>query len=272
MSSSTSTIIEVVNLAPTGAEKCKSVEEYDSASSRDILGRQGMSFDKYKFKPLNFGVSQLIIASDGHWSGAEMVIIISGAEKKPFAVHRTLLVEKCSYFKAALSENFMEGQSKVIRWPEVSSDIVAYFLTWLYSGDIRNEDKLGQPLAKVSFGTLTKLYIFAIRYSITALSDASCKQITKTLQHWDRFDGLDSDFPQYLHSIVHLWENLSEHNPLRRTIRNSLVYYNKHNHSSDAFKHFSQLPADVLASLAWALLPHVDFHELRGEIELEPIW
>ena len=195
MSSSTSTIIEVVNLAPTGAEKCKSVEEYDSASSRDILGRQGMSFDKYKFKPLNFGVSQLIIASDGHWSGAEMVIIISGAEKKPFAVHRTLLVEKCSYFKAALSENFMEGQSKVIRWPEVSSDIVAYFPTWLYSGDIRNEDKLGQPLAKVSFGTLTKLYIFAIRYSITALSDASCKQITKTLQHWDRFDGLDSDFP-----------------------------------------------------------------------------
>lgn len=67
-----------------------------------------------------------------------MVSIIIPSGKK-FALHIDALADKCGYFRAALTGNFRETDTKVLNLPDVSDNTFGFFLKWIYSGNLKPE-------------------------------------------------------------------------------------------------------------------------------------
>lgn len=60
--------------------------------------------------------------------------VIVGETKKDFFVHETLITRSSSFFQAALSKNWKEGQTKTVELPGTKPEIFHIYLDWLYTG------------------------------------------------------------------------------------------------------------------------------------------
>ena len=60
------------------------------------------------------------------------VTIFVGKDKRPFHVHRSLLRETSSFFKAALEGDFRESSEQKMDLPEEDEGSFDVFVQWLY--------------------------------------------------------------------------------------------------------------------------------------------
>lgn len=58
---------------------------------------------------------------------------------KEFTLHIDVLVDKCDYFRAALTGHFREADTKLLHLPYVSDNTFGFFLKWIYSGHLKPE-------------------------------------------------------------------------------------------------------------------------------------
>lgn len=61
---------------------------------------------------------------------------------KTFHLHIDILCDKCKYFRAALTGNFEEADTKQLVLEEVSDNTFGFFLKWLYGGSIQADSDL----------------------------------------------------------------------------------------------------------------------------------
>lgn len=65
-----------------------------------------------------------------------IVTVLVGPEKDCFAIHKTLVCDQSSFFKAALTGNFKEADG-TIALPEQDAAAFKYFVHWLYTDSLR---------------------------------------------------------------------------------------------------------------------------------------
>lgn len=66
----------------------------------------------------------------------QLIVGSDEATKKYYHVHRTVLVKSSDFFKRACNKEWEEGQSKIIKLPEVEPEIFDVYLQLLYTGEV----------------------------------------------------------------------------------------------------------------------------------------
>lgn len=74
-----------------------------------------------------------------HCRAPKGLVEITIPSGKTFTLHIDVLVEKCDYFRAALTGNFVETTTKQLKLPDVSDNTFAFFLKWVYAGNLKPE-------------------------------------------------------------------------------------------------------------------------------------
>lgn len=139
---------------------------------------------------------------------------------KKFALHIDVLADKSNYFRAALTGNFREADTKVLNLPDVSDNTFGFFLKWLYSGNLKpeynpercsmhNESSLTVP-------DLLDLWFFADYLRAPALQNNVILNVVEKFRTFIMWSTEDR-FKQVVNSIKMLWK------PKARTDRGELA-------------------------------------------------
>jgi hypothetical protein len=81
--------------------------------------------------------SEVIDAISASQFGTEsMMTLLVGQDEQAMVVHVNHLTRDSEFFAAAMKKEWVEGQTRVIRLPEEYPDIVAHYLSFLYSGKV----------------------------------------------------------------------------------------------------------------------------------------
>ncbi|KAF2768007.1 hypothetical protein EJ03DRAFT_138188 [Teratosphaeria nubilosa] len=94
-------------------------------------------------RPLTLGMAGTILRCDRQKArslGGNIVEVKVGAAEKVFKIQETLLRATSTFFDAALSRGWQEGQSKIITLPEDDADTFTAYAHWLYTGYIATDD------------------------------------------------------------------------------------------------------------------------------------
>ena len=185
---------------------------------------------------------------------SDLINIEAGPDKVQFSVSGPLIKSASSYFRGALEENFSEGRDGVVRLPDISAEVIGYFLGWLYCQPPFNKIESW----KIKGDILAHLYVFGDRFGVPTLKTDVIHQLRRDFTGW-----LLSDFnwsqggvsrarnglPDQ--TITLLWQNLPEQDPARKLVRDSIVHFLddfKYTLSTELNK-LSALPPDLLAQL-----------------------
>ncbi|KAI4852050.1 hypothetical protein E4T44_01744 [Aureobasidium sp. EXF-8845] len=109
------------------------------------------------------------------------IIVGSGADAKSFHVHKKLLCDSSTYFKAALNNGFMETKNQIIELEDEEHAVILSFILWLY------DDKLNKKTLPAEYTNgalekhLFKVYVFADKRGIKNLANDT---ITMLAAHW----------------------------------------------------------------------------------------
>jgi hypothetical protein len=94
---------------------------------------------------------------------SDTLFLIVGEEQEQFLVHSTYLSARSEFFRAALSKNWKEGQSRVIKLPEDDPTTVAQYLDFVYKDMLPTLRGWSPDQAKVMYLALARLYVYGER-------------------------------------------------------------------------------------------------------------
>lgn len=103
-----------------------------------------------------------------------MVDISVGPEKELFRIHKDLLCGRVQYFERMFNGGFKEAQEQAAFLPEDDAGAFAYFVKWLYSGDLSSISAAAQkpPQGWLALNrALIRLHAFADKICETDLAD-----------------------------------------------------------------------------------------------------
>jgi hypothetical protein len=92
------------------------------------------------------------------------VFLLVGEEQEQMLVHASYLSARSEFFEAALSKNWKEGQSRVIKLPEDDPATVAQYLDWCYNNRLPTQHvwSIDYPAGPM-FLALARLYVYGER-------------------------------------------------------------------------------------------------------------
>ena len=135
------------------------------------------------------------------------VTLFVGEDKRPFHVHRSLLCEASSFFKAAFEGNFRETSEQKMDLPEEDEGSFDLFVQWLY--DRHYEIPLGWL---ERFLEPVKLYVLADKYDVRGLRSLiieklfemgkQCMRTNKAAPGWE--------------AMAYVYDHTSQNSGLRR--------------------------------------------------------
>jgi hypothetical protein len=167
------------------------------------------------------------------------IIVGSSAGIKTFSIHKKLLCDSSTYFKAALNNGFAETKEQTINLDDEDPAIFRTFALWLYEGEL---NKKTLPHEKVS-GKLVKhlfnLYVFADKRGIGNLANDT---ITMLASYW-------------IYNIIDLTEVECEvlvvlrNSKLYELVLDNLTLELRDNHMDCDLLAASDLPKDFLIDL-----------------------
>ena len=97
------------------------------------------------------------------YSPSSMVILIVGDQQEQLLAHASYLTNRSDFFKAALSNNWKEGQSRVVKLPEDDPTTVAQYLDFVYKNMLPTQQKWFPNQVKSMYLSLARLYVYGER-------------------------------------------------------------------------------------------------------------
>ena len=142
----------------------------------------------------------------------DIVTINIGPKKQGFGVHKALLCNSSSYFKAALAGSFKEAKEGVISLEDEDPDVFGRFVMWLYSGYLlENDDVAGQSL----WSGIINILIFAERRDIPHLHNDA-------INTYFEMDTATKMIPSFAQRTI--WKNTFEGSLIRKVLVDHFVY------------------------------------------------
>lgn len=108
--------------------------------------------------------------------------------KEPFRIdfvaHQSVLTSRSEFFRAAMTGNWSEANSRVVKLPEDSPPIVALYLNYIYTGQLTTMRKTEEELStlqvqecvvyvNMEYHDLFPLYILAEKFQDAAAKNAA---------------------------------------------------------------------------------------------------
>jgi hypothetical protein len=118
---------------------------------------------------------------DALTSPTAQIIVGSGASVKTFNIHKQLLCDSSTYFRAALNNGFAETRDQKITLDDEEPAILETYLVWLYEGQLSKKTLPLDDIPEVLEKYLFKLYIFADKRGIGNLANDT---ITMLASYW----------------------------------------------------------------------------------------
>jgi hypothetical protein len=95
-----------------------------------------------------------------------LIYLLVGPEEQKMVVHEIYLSRDSSFFKAALKKQWNEGQTRVIKLPEESRELMQYYIGHLYGAKLPTHDLSAGIICTLKdkhYGMLADLYVLAER-------------------------------------------------------------------------------------------------------------
>ena len=112
--------------------------------------------------------------------------VVVGSDEQCFYVHTSLLCRHSKFFKAALKEEWAEGQERLVELLEEDPDMFNYYIQWLHDGTIFTW--MGDPGDKSRYDHLTRLYALGETLMDTQFRDEVINAIVISTREKDK-DG-----------------------------------------------------------------------------------
>jgi hypothetical protein len=109
------------------------------------------------------------------------IIVGSSAGIKTYSIHKKLLCDSSTYFKAALNNGFVETKEQTITLDDEDPAIFRTFALWLYEGKLNKKTLPLDVYIGVLENYLLKLYVFADKRGIGNLANDT---ITMLAAYW----------------------------------------------------------------------------------------
>ena len=142
-----------------------------------------------------------------------LVHVIVGPQKQVFFLHKEILCNVSSYFRAALDGSFAEGLTQQIELPEDDVTVFEYFHAWLYSpiGQkfIPSASEIDPYTTDIDSELLFDLYIFADVRDIPLLQNYTIDAIIY------KGEFTDTIFGPLIH---HVYDHTTLSSPLRKLL------------------------------------------------------
>lgn len=111
-----------------------------------------------------------------------MTLIVGvGSKTKSFSVHKNILSQTSSFFKAACKPEWMKPEDRVIRFPDDDVEAIRVMVYWMYSDELCVHQKHlddfaywtqpAQDAMKTHWGLFAKLYVIGDKYAIPRLQN-----------------------------------------------------------------------------------------------------
>ncbi|KAL2070635.1 hypothetical protein VTL71DRAFT_13661 [Oculimacula yallundae] len=145
-------------------------------------------------------------------------------ETKAFSVHKAVLCEVSSFFKAACNPTWMKNEDKVIRLPDDNPEAIQAMIYWMYQDKLGiTDDEYEAPTRSgealdTFWGLLVKIYIVGDKYDLPGLRN----QVIDTLIY--EMENVGDEFPMGI--IPYIYEHtIGPENPLRKLTIASMKRY-----------------------------------------------
>ncbi|KAG9567822.1 hypothetical protein KCU71_g3417, partial [Aureobasidium melanogenum] len=127
-----------------------------------------------------------------------LIIVGSGRTTESFHVHKKLLCDSSTYFKAALNNGFAETHDQKITLDDETPAIFRTYVLWLYEGQLNREtippDNRGKSVQRYLF----ELYVFADKRGVTNLANDTITMLASRLTDTE----VDLDNIRWLHPLI----------------------------------------------------------------------
>lgn len=200
------------------------------------------------------------------------VTLYVGTERAAYYVHRHLLCNASTVFKAAFTiQRFRESFKNSIELPDDDIDTVDRFMQWLYTKDYQLTGFHTEEEAHKRFDALAKLNTFADKFSIALLTN---NIIDRMWEVWELYSkkALPSKqlFCPRISLVGYVYENTTPHSAFRKLM---VAWYSweiapswyDHLHSRDALADVSH---DFALDLAMALGQRIAFRDRMSPFAL----
>ncbi|KAG9513494.1 hypothetical protein KCV07_g8722, partial [Aureobasidium melanogenum] len=140
--------------------------------------------------------SLLLESRDAVTGPTAQIIVGSGQDIQEFSIHKKLLCDSSTYFKAALTNGFAETHDQEITLDDESPAIFRTYVVWLYQTRL-DRDTMPEGDQEVQRHML-ELYVFADKRGITNLANDT---ITMLASRWS-IRCVDLDDIEWLFSLI----------------------------------------------------------------------
>lgn len=150
--------------------------------------------------------------------GKTLASVLVGIGAKRFVVHRDILVTQSTFFRAALTGGFAEGQSLIVTFPDDDPNIFGMYYHWVYLHEVAFELPCD---AYLGYKDLLLAYVLGDKIQDEDFCDAVLDAIVYQSKDMDGRPGIFPDL-----AVVDLaYDLLPPASPLRRLLVDQCVWH-----------------------------------------------
>lgn len=173
---------------------------------------------------------------------AETITVLVGPDEVSFTAHKEQICARATFFRAACSKHWREGQERVVRLPAHEPDVFLAYLHWMYTGKL-DMTLIEEPLILLnppSYLNLGKVWSFGSYIG----DNRFCNTVVDLAL--ERFDALPGRPVKPL-TLQQVWTMVHPDSAIRRLFKDMCIA----RYSDPYFdKHYEELPLDIVREMA----------------------
>jgi hypothetical protein len=169
-------------------------------------------------------------------------VLIVGAPKESYILHKDLLCFYSDFFRAAFNGSFKEAVECKIELPDTEVDTFEAFQVWLYTQSLP-KNEVDPNKIYLHWPLLVKLWSFGDKYQIPLLQNNVMNAI---------LDKVDTEKEVPIFVVKLAYENTTSNSRLRKALVDIIAYRSSMNKDTGVNTHFTS------ASLTWPAQTLVD--------------
>lgn len=109
----------------------------------------------------------------------DMVTLFVGEQERKMLVHGSYLSRHSEFFRAALKKEWVEGQTRTIKPPEETPELMAQYLNFLYGKRLPTDSTKNDTQKGAVYNALTALYALGERLLDCKIRNAILREIVR---------------------------------------------------------------------------------------------